>query len=154
MSDDKKLKPEDHPGWDWTRNRLIPGSEGPLPMEYSVGPDGLVKTPSGKQINPADHPACDWNRNKPSPDLDGHVPVEYAIAPNGDVLKPDGSKINQKIILDGTGREIGRSLDQAPLRRLSTQLDQTETLRLLLERSLSRMIILRGTGTGISQFLP
>jgi len=95
-------------------------------MEYSIGPDGEVLTPTGRKINPEDHPAWDWNRNKPSPDLDGCVPVEYTNASNGDILKPDGSKINPEDHPGWDWTRSGHSLARRVRSLWNTQLHLTE----------------------------
>ena len=92
--DGTTINPDDHPAWDWSRNRPLPGTESPYPVEYSISPTGEIKRPDGTTIIPEDFPSWDWSRNRPIPGIDGPSPVDYDIGPNGEISRPDGSVIN------------------------------------------------------------
>jgi hypothetical protein len=75
--------PEDHPNWDWNRNRPAPGVDGPSPYglpENPEGPIAMPRNPSSQDENP---PEWSWNLSRSDPAV-GVEPIE-----NPDVI--DGS---------------------------------------------------------------
>jgi hypothetical protein len=74
--------PEDQPSWDLNHNLSAPGTDGPIPHDLGVCPDGPSSPgrPEDAADLSEDHASWDWKRYRLSSGADGVFSVERTRA--------------------------------------------------------------------------
>ena len=96
---------QEHPSWDWNRNRAPPGLDEPTPVGFH-GPDHPAMPRPGQQSNnpEQEHPSWDWNRNRPPPGVDEPTPIGFDGPPDEENPNPEYplEPIDNPDVVDGS----------------------------------------------------